>query len=258
MKLSVRIAVWLVAVAGVWLAVLVVLGMVYGGRYGQGIADRMAESLKADGSVADSDLALVRGRLQLDAMHVVREDAIGRLALDVREVRCELQPLGIALVDRDCLELAITGMRLVASSFALFKVPRPKRPPIHAGWVTIDDAVLAIDALGDLGRGAVQLSHVEAGPTTFKSPLSWLFNLDSLRATLDLPVPFGKIEIQYRYGVLSLTGGMFAQHPFVRPIALPVQDLAEDAPRELARIGAWGKELATQIVHERMPMLYPR
>src|SRR5205085_3672618 len=138
---------------------------------------------------------------ELGGLHVGRADDTGKLALDVREIHCELPPLGAALFDRDCRELAIGGMRLSATSLALFKLERPKRPPLHVYWVTIDDAAFEIDAVGNYGRGQLTLAHVEAGTTTFKTPLSWIFNLAELRAQVVLPVPFGTIDIAYRYGV---------------------------------------------------------
>src|SRR3954466_3689926 len=90
---------------------LAATGMALEGRTRRGIAARIAESLHADATIARGSLALVRGRLDLEALAVHRGDAVGHLAITVDDLRCDLPPLGLALVDGDCRELAISGAR---------------------------------------------------------------------------------------------------------------------------------------------------
>src|SRR5689334_17234708 len=103
-----------IVIAGVlvgWLLLLLVLGVALGSRQERKTKERLAESLQAEVTIEDSDLALIRGRWELDKLTLRHDDALGRLALDVGGVSCELAPLGWALVDRDCSELAVSGVR---------------------------------------------------------------------------------------------------------------------------------------------------
>src|SRR4051812_9501526 len=100
-----RVVLIVAGVVAAWLILLVVLGLLRGGRIARGVADRLGESLQGTATFEGSDLSLVRGRLELERVTVRRDDAIGQLSLDVAGVRCELPPLGLALVDRECREL---------------------------------------------------------------------------------------------------------------------------------------------------------
>src|SRR5215212_2134682 len=134
------------AVVGGWLIALVILGAAFGGSRASRVAERIGESLQAEATVGDHDLALVRGRFSFDHLRVARDDVVGKLALDVGSVRCELGPLGVALLDSSCRELAINKLRLSLSTFALLKLRKPKRPPIRAGAVVIEDAELTFSS----------------------------------------------------------------------------------------------------------------
>src|SRR5436190_17999053 len=111
----------------VWLVVLVILGFALEGRTGRRVADRIAESLQATASLDDANLGLVTGGLDLGTLTVHRDDLVGKLALDVGSVHCDLPPLGLALVDRNCGDLEIAHVRLDVSSASLFRIRRPKR-----------------------------------------------------------------------------------------------------------------------------------
>src|SRR5262245_39732295 len=97
-------------VAGViaaWIIVLVVLGYTHGERTARGVADRFGDSVQGTATFADADLSLVRGGLDLRRLAIRREDAIGKLTLEIADVSCDLPPLGLALVDRECRDLLI-------------------------------------------------------------------------------------------------------------------------------------------------------
>ncbi|HET7500200.1 MAG TPA: hypothetical protein VFK02_04330 [Kofleriaceae bacterium] len=241
------------ALAVVWLAALLVLDVAIEGRTRRSVADRIAEPLEAEATIDRGDLALVRGRLELEGLAVRRDDLIGHLAITVAGLRCELPPLGIAMVDRACRELWVRGPQLEISTAALLRLHRPQRPPLHAERVVIDDARLAFSPsafVPGLGRIAIAIDHAEAGATTFKTPLSWIFALRTLRATLELPAGI-TLQLAYDDGQLQVSGSMFGAAPVALPIALPVAELADDPAAELARLIAFGKDLAERLVARR-------
>lgn len=250
MSLRRRIAGYTTALVAVVLVALVVAGMALEDRTRRSVAGRIGESLQADAAIARGDLALVRGALELDELTVRRDDAIGHLAITVPALRCELPPLGLALVDRDCRDLVITGARFEASAAGLFKLRPPKRKPFHARRIVLDDARLAFSPsafLPGLGQIAIDIAHAETGDTTFKTPLSWLFALRELRATISLP---GGIVLQltYDHGELRAASTLVGAAPIVVPVALPVADPADDAHAEIARLVAFGKDVAERLV----------
>ena len=248
-----RVALVAACVIAGWLLVLVVLDAALAGREQRHIEERVGESLQATAQIGDADLALVRGRLLLDQLSVRRDDVVGHLALDVAQVRCELAPVGVALVDHDCRELAIHGMKLEVSSAALFKLQHPARRPIRASSVVIDDAELAFAPsalVPNIGRVAITIEHAEAGPTVFRTPLSWLFGLTELRARIALPAGI-TMHLRYADGKLSAAGSLFGSTPVTLPVQLPVAAAAHDAHEEIAALVQWGKDLAEALVAKR-------
>lgn len=253
MRIAGRIAGFGGAAVGVALGALVVTGLALEGRARRGVADRIAESLHAGATIDRGSLALVRGGLDLEGLAVHRDDAIGHLAIGVAEIHCALPPLGLALIDRDCRELAVRGLRLEVSAAALFRLQHPRRPPLHAQSVAIDDARLEFSpsALAPgLGRIAIEVAHAEAGDTTFKTPVSWLFALRALEARIELPAGIA-LELRYAGGELRIASAILGPAPVVVPLALPVADPADDAHAEVARLVALGKDIAAQLVAQR-------
>ncbi len=238
------------AVAALWLGALLVLNAALEGRTRRGIAARIADSLQSEAVIDRGSLALVRGRIDLDELSVRRDDLIGHLAITVASLRCELAPLGLALVDRDCRELAVRGTRLEVSAAALFKLKRPKRRPLHAQRVVIDDARLEFSPsalVPSLPRVAIAIEHAEAGATIFKTPLSWLFALRQLRATVELPAGI-TLRLAYDHGELRVAGGLFGATPIALPLALPVADIADDPQAEIGKLVALGKDVAERLI----------
>ena len=248
-----RIAGGLGAVVALVLVGLVAAGMALEGRTRRSVAGRIAESLQAQATIERGSLSLVRGALDLEGLAVHRDDVVGHLAIDVADIHCELPPLGMALIDRDCRALAVAGTRLEVSAAALFKLRHPRRPPLHARRVVVEDARFEFSAsafLPDLGRIVIAIDHAEAGETTFKTPLSWLLALRALRATIELPAGIA-LELSYDAGVLRATGAIFGAAPVVLPIVLPAADPADDARAEVGRLVVFGKEVAEQLVVQR-------
>lgn len=249
----VRVAKLLAGVFAIWLVVLVILGFALGGRTASGAVERIGQSLGGTATVGEHDLALVRGHLRLEDVTLRRDEPLGKLNLDVGSFTCDLAPLGGAIFDRSCSELAIAGMRLELSTFALFRVKKPKRPPMVAERVVIRDATftfLPSAVMPSLGRVQIKIEHAVAGPTTFKTPLSFLFALEELRASFELPAGI-TVRLGYRNGVLTAAGSLFGSSPIELPVALPVAALADDGRAELEKLVAFGKDLAEQLVVRR-------
>ncbi|MEO6774191.1 MAG: hypothetical protein ABI467_14425 [Kofleriaceae bacterium] len=236
-----------------WLALLWICDAVVASRQATVVTERLGESLHGRATLGELDLALIRGRLGLRALAVDRDDLVGRLALDVREVDCELAPLGWALVDRGCRELAVRGVRFAVSTAALFRLQAPKRAPIHADHVVLDDARLTFSPsalLPSLGRIQISIDHAESGPTTFVTPLSWIFALETLRAHVELPAGL-MVQLRYDRGVFGAAGSLFGSTPVELPLRLPVTTGYTDAHDEIQALIKLGTELAEQLVAKR-------
>lgn len=236
-----------------WTILLLVLDVALEGGEGRRVEQRVGESLQATAKVGDADLALGRGRLLLEQLSVRRDDVVGHLGLDVAEVRCELLPLGMALVNHDCRELAIRGMRLEVSTAALFKLPHPARRPIRANRVVIDDAELAFAPsafVPSLGRVAIRIEHAEAGPTVFRTPVSWLFGLEVLQARIELPANI-TLRLAYANGRLGAAGTLFGSAPVEVPLDVPVAAAANDAQEEIQLLVKAGEDVAERLVAKR-------
>ncbi len=248
-----RIGWGVLGLAALWLAVLVIAGFALAATTRAQIAARIGESLQADATIGDGSLSLVRGGVELDGLGVRRDDGVGHLALSVAALTCGLPPLGLALVDRDCRELVVRGVRFEVSTVALFRLPRPRRAPLHVYHLTIDDATIELAAtalLPSLGKLVIHIDHAEAGETVFKSPLSFLFALRSLSASIDLPGNLS-LRLTYALGRLQVAGALFGAAPVELPVSIPVAELGDDAAGELARLVQLGKDLAEQVVAQR-------
>jgi hypothetical protein len=241
-----------IGVIAAWLIALVIIGVAYGGRAGDRVATRIADSLVAEVTIDSSNLALVRGHLALEGMKVRKED-MGHLAIDVDTIRCELPPLGIALADHECRDLIVKGVRLDVSAAAVFQLRHPARAPMHVRHVEIADAVLTFAPsafVASLGRISIRIDHATAGETTFKTPLSWIFSLTALDATIELPAGI-TVKLAYRDGMLTAAGGIFGVRPVALPLSIPVPDSADDAVAEIKKLVALGRDLAEQLVAQR-------
>ena len=242
-----RIAIAAIALVALWLIALVVISAIVGRDQPARISSRLGESLQGSASVGDVDLALVRGTLSIDQLRVRRADEVGTLALDVPEVRCELAPLGGALFDRDCNALAVRGVRLEISSLAVLHPRHPQRAPIHAGRVSIADSSLAI-AVPAIGNVTLRIDRAEAGPTVLRTPLSWIFALDGLDATIELPAGLS-LHLTYAGGMLGASGALFGQSPVVVPVVLPHP--SGDAHDETRALVELGEDVAERLVAKR-------
>ena len=252
MAVAKRILTLALGAFALWLLALVIVGVLYGGRAGERVATRIADSLVAEVTLDESNLALVRGHLTFEHLAVHKED-LGHLAIDVDTIRCELPPLGVALVDHECRDLIVEGVRLEVSAAAVFQLRKPKRAPLHVQHVDLRNAVLTFAPsafLPSLGRISIKIDRAEAGPTTFKTPLSWSFSMTSLAATIELPAGI-TVKLAYRDGILTAAGGIFGSAPVALPLAIPVAATADDAKAEIQKLVELGRDLAEQLVARR-------
>jgi hypothetical protein len=242
-----RIAIIAIALVAIWLAVLVALGVIVGRDQPARISARLGESMQGSASVGAVDLALVRGRLSIDELRVRRDDAVGTLALDVPELRCELAPLGGALFDRECTELSVRGVRLEISSLDVLHPRHPQRAPIRAGRVSIADSSVAL-AVPAIGNVALRIDRATAGATVLRTPLSWIFALDGLDATIELPAGLA-LHLTYAGGMLGASGALFGSAPVVVPVELPHP--TGDAHDETRALVELGEDVAERLVARR-------
>lgn len=254
MRIVKRLLIVAVGAFVLWIVALAILGAVVGGRELQKTRERLGQSLQAKVTIATADLALIRGRLTLDSLAIRRDEAVGHLWIDVGNVRCELAPLGGALFDHDCRELAVRGVKVEVSTAALFKLPPPaKSKPIHTDRLVIDDAqfVFLPSAIApSLGRIEIAIDHAVAGPTTLRTPLSWLFALEVLEARFALPAGI-TLHLSYRLGLLTVAGSVFGSTPVTLPVTLPAAELAHDGHEEMQLLLGVAKDIAERLVAQR-------
>lgn len=254
MRLVRRVLIIAVVGFALWIVALAILGAVVGGRESRKTRERLGRSLQANVTIATSDLALVRGRLMLDSLAIRRDEAVGHLWIDVGNVRCELLPLGGALFDHDCSELSVRGVKVEVSTAALFKLPPPaKTKPIHTDRLVIDNAhfvFLPSAIMPSLGQIEISIDHAVSGPTTLRTPLSWLFSLQVLEAHFALPAGI-TLQLSYRMGLLTVAGSVFGSSPVTLPVTLPAADLAHDAHEEMQLLVGVGKDIAERLVAQR-------
>jgi len=147
----------------------------------------------------------------------------------------------------------VRGTRLEISTAALFRIKNPKRPPIHAHHVVIDDAVLAFAPSAfapNLGRIEITIEHAESGETVFRTPLSWLLTLQELRARLELPAG-GTVRLSYEAGKLAVTGSVFGSSPVTVSLEFPDASAAHDAHEEIQLLVKTGTGIAESLVAKR-------
>lgn len=232
---------------GLWLVACVVISYAYGSKMRARLEARLGEPLQATTTMAALDLAMLRGHMDIADLKLLRDKG-GHLAIDVGHVTCELPPLGWALVDDDCRDLVIKTMRVEVSSAGVFQLAQHKQVPVHARHVTIEDARLEFSPsalVPDLGKLTIIVEHASARDTVFKTPLSWIFALETLQARLEAPGGI-VVTLRYDHGKLTIGGGLLGT-ALELPVAIPVQDLADDPKAELGKLGALGKQIGNQV-----------
>ena len=84
----------------------------------------------------------------------------------------------------------------------------------------------------------------------FKTPLSWIFALEKLRAKVELPADIA-LRVSFEAGTLRVAGGILGATPVELPLAIPVAGLADDPGAEIAKLVELGKDIAQRVVANR-------
>lgn len=231
-----------------YLGLLVAAGWIASDRVARVVRDRLGASLDGRAQVADVDLGLVRGAVAVTGV-VVERHHVGTLRLEVARIDVDVAPLGAVVFDREPRSVRVRGAHLLVSGAgALDGLEHPKRPPLHVGAVEIVDSdltIVATTAWPELARVRLVIERVVAGPTTFRTPLSWIFALDELAARVELPGG-ATIALRYRDGALTAQGSLFGDAPLTVPVSLAYQP-GVDEPSQLRAIAfELGKRLAIE------------
>ncbi|HEY4182373.1 MAG TPA: hypothetical protein VGM90_36320 [Kofleriaceae bacterium] len=245
-----KLASALAALVVAWIVFLLIAGAIYGPRTVAKVTDRVSSSLNAKTSIDDTSLALVRGILELDGVHALR-DGVGTFSIDAMRVRCHLMPLGGALWNHHCNELEIDGVTMQVTSVGFIQFKRPSRDPLNVDHVVIRDGTLGFAPsaiVPDLGRVEVHVEQAVAGPTSFTTPLAWIFTLRELKATFALP---GDVTLALTYAnqTLTATGSVLGSAPISIPLVLPSS--TGNVEKDLAELERVGKQIATELVERR-------
>lgn len=249
MRVGAKVAIGVGAAAAAWVGAVFVYGVAMRGRVGEQVRGRLAESLDARVRFAEFDLELVRGAFAIEGVAIER-DHDGHLQAGVERIDAAIAPLGAYLWDRDLGPVEVEGVDLDVRGFGVLRIVPPPRPPVRMAHLAIDDAQLRFAAANtSWQRFQVTIDHADAGRTVLRTPLSWVFALEHLDATLELP-GVAPITLHYGNGRLDASGGLFGDAPVSIPVSLPMPvpghegqqllSLGEDVAERLALARASG------------------
>jgi hypothetical protein len=248
-RLLTRIGIGLVVTAAAYLVLLVVAGWIAGGMVADRVRASLADSLDATVTVGDAQVGLISGTATIEELHLER-DRVDRLELVLHRVEVDVAPMGWVVVDREPRDVRVRGGRLtITGPEALVLPPRPKKPPIRVGGLEIEDGVVDLMATGywpGLVHIVITIERARAGATTLRTGLSWVFTLEELVATVQLPANL-TVKLVFHEGTLSASGGFFGATPVTIPFELPPLDDRS----EVVQLVALGKELGKQLAIER-------
>lgn len=247
MRLARKVAIGLGGTLAVWLAALALFGWLGAGCQKRRVEARLAARMQATVAIGDLELGLVRGRVGLDDLMIEREAGL-RLAID--RIDADILPLGLALFRRGAGDVVVRGVDIELSSLAALDSRRGRGPPFHFDSMRIDDADLALSAIRFLPDVTVHLERAVCGATTLRTPMSWLFALRELDATVALPGG-ATARLEYADGVIRLSGTLIGDEPIELPFVIPVLEPSREI-EQLAEMGvALAKELGRQLLAPR-------
>lgn len=227
-----------------WLSVLLVIGWTADGCARDRAAARLAGSMRATVTIGDLDLGLVTGSITLDKVHVIKRDK-GYFRLDIARVEVDVLPLGLALLSDSIGEVSVRGVDVEVSALGALDLRGGSRDPVSFDRLDLRDAKVTIEGTSlvpGIAKLEVTIERAVAGPTTLRTPMSWLFALRELSARVELPGGM-TARIEYRAGKLRLSGSMFGATPIELPFDIPVLEPA----RELEQLAAMGKALVAEL-----------
>ncbi len=210
--------------------------------------------MKAAVTIGDLDLGLVTGAIEVDDVHIVKDDR-GYLRIDVDRVDLDVLPLGLALVSDSAGDVRVRGVDVQISALGALDLRGGVRAPMVFDSLVVENAHVRVDAvqvLPGLAGVDVTIDRAHAGETTLRTPLSWLFALEDLRAHFDLPFG-GTVVAEYARGMLTLSGGIFGSTPVTLPFEIPVLEPA----REVEQLAELGRSVVTELAKQAKDALVP-
>lgn len=241
-----RIVTGVAALAGLWLVALLVIGWTADGCVRDRARERLAASMRAQVTIGALDLGLVDGSVAIDELKVLKDDR-GLFRMAIRRVDVDLQPLGLALVQDSVGAIHARGVDVELSALGALDLGGEGRgEPITFDRLVLEDLKVSISptSLLPVGKIDVTIERAVAGRTTLRTPMSWLFALQELRARIALPLDI-TARLEYRAGKLRLSGELF-DTPVEVPFDIPVLEPA----RELDQLAELGKRLAIELGKE--------
>jgi hypothetical protein len=239
-----QIVIGVIGTVLVWIGVLLVIGWTADGCARDRAAARLAGSMRASVTIEALDLGLVTGAIALSKVHIVKNQH-GYFRLDIARVEVDVLPLGLALLSDSVGDVVVRGVDVEVSALGALDLRGGSRDPVTFDSLDLSGAHVSIEAtslIPGLAHVDVTIERAIAGPTTLRTPLSWLFSLRELVAQIELPGNLSA-RLDYRGGKLRLSGGMFGQTPIEIPFDIPVLEPA----RELEQLAAMGKQLVSEL-----------
>ncbi len=227
------------------MVLLVLMGWFGDGCARQRTERRLAGSMKAKVSIGEMDIGLLTGSAELHDVRIEREDR-GVLRMSIRRIDADLPPFGLALVSKRLGEVVVRGVDVQVSAMGVLDLRGASREPVTFERLDLRDAHVELDAVSLLPGVAgldLRIERAIAGRTTLRTPLSWIFSLRELRATVDLPAG-ATATLHYKDGKLRIAGSMFGAEPLELPFAIPVLEPA----RELEQLGELGRKLVGELM----------
>jgi hypothetical protein len=243
-----KIAIGAGAAVATWTSAVFVAGLAARGCVAERTRARLAESLDANVTIDDVDVALVRGSFALEGLAITR-DHDGHLRVGVDRIDAGIAPLGAYLWDRTLGRVHVDGVEASVDGWGVLRIRPPRRPPISIDELAIDDARLVFAAASwapRWARFAVVIDHAEAGATVLRTPLSWVFALERLDARLVVPGA-APVALHYERGRLEASGSLFGADPVSIPVVLP----APEPGHEGQQLAALGKDVAERLALAR-------
>ncbi|HTJ41914.1 MAG TPA: hypothetical protein VL463_07440 [Kofleriaceae bacterium] len=248
MRRAAKVAIGFAGAGATWVTGIFIASFAARGCVAERMRARLSESLDAQVTLADLDLALVRGAVAFEGLVIDRVHD-GHLHVAVDRIDAGIAPLGAYLWDRDLGLVHVDGVDVVVDGWGVLRIRPPVRPPIKMASLAIDDARLELAPATwapKWARFAVLIDHAESGETVLRTPLSWVFALERLDARLEVPGT-APVALHYERGRLDASGSIFGPDPISIPVLLP----APEPGHEGQQLVALGKDVAERLALAR-------
>jgi hypothetical protein len=213
--------------ASIYVLVVFLGGVVFEGCLEDRVREAMGRALGAEVTVGDASLSIWRGEVMLEDV-VARRVEGGAMELVVDAIQIDVAGWGAVVFDHDVDRAVVRGARMELSAQGLTDLarrPRGQREPIPIGVLVMEDVSLGVQPtalLPGLGRVEAVVTAVEASDVVLSSGLSWLRGMSRLEGRVTAPGI--SMEIAYRTGSLTLSGGPLGPVPVTLPLRLPTLD----------------------------------